>query len=105
MQTDNPVDGHVDNSLAAIFTMMLPGLGQMLERRIITGLIWSLAVGGGYLLNGWFGMVVHVLCILDAAFYGHLGNFFSKVAWPQRIAMLSGLVALITYTCMRTALF
>lgn len=102
---ENPVDGHVDNYLAAIFTMMLPGLGQMLERRIITGLIWAVVVGGGYLLNGWLGMVVHVLCILDAAFYGQVRALFNNAGWGKKIVMLAGLVALLIYTCMRTALF
>lgn len=89
----NPVDGHVDNSLAAIFTMMLPGLGQMLKARVIPGVIWSLGVGGGYLLNGWLGLSIHVLCILDAAFGGGVG----ETSFLRKSFFFAGLVVLLTY--------
>lgn len=101
----NPVDGHVDNSLAAIFTMMLPGLGQMLKNRIIPGIIWSVAVGGGYLINGWLGLAVHVICILDAAFDGNLANLIRPDSLAKKCLMLFGLAVLLVYTCLRTALF
>lgn len=97
----NPVDGYVDNSLAAIFTMMLPGLGQMLKDRIIPGVMWSVAVGGGYLLNGWLGLALHVTCILDAAFNGGLASS----SHFRKFLFFTGLIALLTYTCLRTALF
>ena len=101
----NPVDGYIDNSLAAIFTMMLPGLGQMLKERIIPGIIWALLVGGGYLLNGWLGLMFHVLCILDAAFSGGLTHLFTTTSVPKKCSLFLGLSALLVYTCLRTALF
>lgn len=101
----NPVDGHVDNSLAAVFTMMLPGLGQMLKDRVIPGIFWSLAVGGGYLLNGWLGLVIHVMCILDAAFQGSFKSLFKATSIYKKLIAFIGLVVLLTYTCLRTALF
>ncbi len=101
----NPVDGYIDNSLAAIFTMMLPGLGQMLKERIIPGIIWALLVGGGYLLNGWLGLMFHVLCILDAAFWGGLTHLFTTTSVPKKCSLFLGLSALLVYTCLRTALF
>jgi len=102
---ENPVDGHVDDSIAAIFTMMLPGLGQMLKRRIMPGLIWSVAVGGGYLLNGWIGLFLHVLCILDVAFGEGLKSLFKTASWGKRCTLFVGLAVLLVYTCYRTALF
>ncbi|MFP5386716.1 MAG: hypothetical protein ACLGHN_11595 [Bacteriovoracia bacterium] len=102
---ENPVDTNVDNSIAAIFTMMLPGLGQMLKRRIIPGIFWSVAVGGGYLVNGWLGLFLHVLCILDAAFGGNLKEKFESTGWFKRCSLLIGLTVLLIYTCLRTALF
>jgi TM2 domain-containing membrane protein YozV len=101
----NPVDGYVDNSLAAVFTMMLPGLGQMLKERVIPGIIWALLVGGGYLLNGWLGLFFHVLCILDAAFSGGLSHLLSTASIQKKCTLFIGLFALLVYTCLRTALF
>lgn len=101
----NPVDNKVDNSIACVFTMMLPGLGQMLKNQIIPGVVWSVVVGGGYLINGWFGLGVHVLCILDAAFSNEDRSVILKRHWIQKTIMFSGLSMLIIYTCLRTALF
>lgn len=105
MEQQNPVDGHVDNSIAAIFTFMLPGLGQMLKRRIIPGVFWAVAVGGGYLINGWLGLALHIICILDVAFGEGLADGFNKSGWLKRCSLLMGLTALVIYTCLRTALF
>lgn len=101
----NPVDGYMDNSLAAVFTMMLPGLGQMLKNQIIPGLVWAVLVGGGYLVNGWVGLALHVLCILDAALGRGLETILSTGSPLKKVALGVSLFALITYTCLRTALF
>lgn len=101
----NPVEGYMDNTFAAIFTMMLPGLGQMLLSRVIPGLFWSVAVGGGYLLNGWLGLFIHVLCILDAAFSGSLNSIYKEMNWSRKCTLFIGLSTLLIYTCLRTALF
>ena len=101
----NPVDGYMDNSIAAVFTMMLPGLGQMLLDRTIPGLIWTVLVGGGYLINGWLGLTIHVLCILDAAFVGGFSKLLGNYSPVKKVAVLAGLTSLIIYTCLRTALF
>lgn len=101
----NPVEGYMDNTLAAIFTMMLPGLGQMLKDKVIPGIIWAVFVGGGYLVNGWLGLAFHVLCILDAALGGGFSHFLKGHHPARKCAMVLGLSALIIYTCLRTALF
>ena len=101
----NPVDKPIDNSLAAIFTMMLPGLGQMLQGKIIPGIVWSVMVGGGYLVSGWVGLAFHVCCILDAALLGGISGVFTRSGWVKKVIMFVGLTALIIYTCLRTALF
>jgi hypothetical protein len=101
----NPVDSKVDNSIACIFTMMLPGLGQLLKNQIIPGIIWSLAVGGSYLINGWLGLSFHVLCILDAALSSQNKSVFNTISWPRKLLLFAGLSCLVIYTCLRTALF
>lgn len=94
-----------DNIIAAVFTMMLPGLGQMIKERAIPGIVWAVAVGGGYLLNGWAGLTFHVLCILDAAFSGGFPSLFTRKEWLKKSLLLFGLTALLIYTVLRTALF
>lgn len=101
----NPVDGYMDNTLAAIFTMMLPGLGQLLKSKAIPGIIWAIVVGSGYILNGWVGLFFHVLCILDAAFEGSVIALLRPTGWMKKGTLLLGLVLLLIYTCLRTALF
>jgi hypothetical protein len=63
----NPAIKSVPNSFAAIMTMMLPGLGQMLKGQIMPGIFWALGVGFGYFSYFWPGLVIHAICILDAA--------------------------------------
>jgi TM2 domain-containing membrane protein YozV len=65
--SNNPAIKSVPNSFAAIMTMMLPGLGQMLKGQIMPGIFWSLGVGFGYFSYFWPGIVIHSFCILDAA--------------------------------------
>lgn len=101
----NPVDSKVDNYIACMFTMMLPGLGQMLKSQIIPGIFWSLAVGGSYLINGWLGLSFHMLCILDAALTPQNNSETKSTSLTRKILMFSGLSCLLIYTCLRTALF
>lgn len=101
----NPVDGYMDNTLAAIFTMMLPGLGQMLKEKPIPGIAWAVIVGSSYILNGWVGLFFHVLCILDAAFGGAVVSLVKPTDWKRKGILLGGLILLLIYTCLRTALF
>lgn len=63
----NPAIKSVPNSFAAIMTMMLPGLGQMLKGQIMPGIFWALGVGFGYFSYFWPGLIIHAFCILDAA--------------------------------------
>lgn len=64
---ENPAIKSVPNSFAAIMTMMLPGLGQMLKGQIMPGIFWAMAVGFGYFGYFWPGLIIHTVCILDAA--------------------------------------
>ena len=82
--------------------MMIPGLGQMLKDQYIIGIIWPLVIGGGYLINTWIGLPIHVICILDAGLSGSsaLGNKSFKT-----YALYLAVLALLVYTCLRTDLF
>ena len=63
----NPVDYETPNSLAAVWSMMLPGLGQMMKGQIMPGIIWAFLTAGGYYAFFWPGITIHILCVLDAA--------------------------------------
>lgn len=94
---DNPVDYKTPNSIAAIWSMMLPGLGQLLKGRVMPGIFWAILVGGGYFAYFWPGLFFHALCILDAAFYKGEGSFLSLESWPKRIGFLLMVAFLLGY--------
>jgi TM2 domain-containing membrane protein YozV len=104
MKSKNPVDHEVTSPLAAIWSMMLPGLGQMMKSRPMAGLIWAFVVAAGYYAYFWPGLVIHGLCILDAALYEGKGSFVSFETWPKRIGFLVLIVALGVYIYYRNTL-
>ena len=97
MDSNNPVEFKTDNSLAALWSMMLPGLGQMMKGRIIPGIIWAGIVASGYYAFFWPGLIVHALCILDAGFYKGNGSFMELSSWPKRFAFLILIALLLGY--------
>lgn len=97
----NPVDHEVDNSIAAIWSMMLPGLGQMMKGQIMPGLIWAGAVGFGYFAFFWPGLVLHAFCIIDAAVNKGKNSWIGFDTWPKRIAFVCLVLALLVYIVYR----
>lgn len=100
---NNPVDYHTPNSLAAIWSMMLPGLGQLMKGRTMAGLYWAFFVAGGYFSYFWPGMTLHALCILDAAFYKSNGSFIDLDTWPKRLGFLGLVGSLLVYIVVRNS--
>lgn len=96
-KSNNPIEYKTPNALAAIWSMMLPGLGQMMKGRIMPGIFWSVLVAGGYYAYFWPGITMHALCILDAAFYQGDGSFLSLDSWKKRFAFLGLIVSLLAY--------
>lgn len=99
--SDNPVDHKVDNSIAAIWSMMLPGLGQLMKNQIMPGIFWALFTGFGYFAFFWPGLIIHGLCILDAAFNKGENSWIGFDTWPKRICFALLLIFLITYIVIR----
>lgn len=98
--TTGPIDYKTPNALAAIWSMMLPGLGQMMKGQILPGIFWAALVAGGYYAFFWPGLIFHTLCILDAAFTKGHGSWLGLESWPQRfffLAMVAGLLAYIYF--------
>lgn len=99
--SDNPVNNEVDNSIAALWSMMLPGLGQLLKGQVMPGIFWALAVGCSYFAYFWPGLLVHSLCILDAAFNKGNNSWIGlDTIWKKALFALI-VVALIGYVIFR----
>ncbi len=53
--------------VAAALSLVLPGLGQVYQRRILWGIIWLLVTVAGYMFFIIPGIILHILCIISAA--------------------------------------
>jgi TM2 domain-containing membrane protein YozV len=53
--------------IAAVLSLIIPGLGQIYKGQIINGLFWLVLVACGYFFLIIPGLVLHFLCILGAA--------------------------------------
>lgn len=99
--SENPVEYKVDNSIAAIWSMMLPGLGQLMKGQIMPGIFWALFVGFGYFAFFWPGLIFHAVCILDAAF-SKGENSIASINSPQKKILFACLIiALLIYIVVR----
>jgi TM2 domain-containing membrane protein YozV len=99
--SENPVNHKVDNSIAAVWSMMLPGLGQLMKGQIMPGIIWAFVVGCGYFAFFWPGLIFHTLCILDAAFNKGDNTWIGLDSLPKKITFAALVLGLITYIIMR----
>ncbi|GEM_PF-1690607 len=100
-QLPNPVEFQVPNSVAAIWSMMLPGLGQMMKGQIMPGIFWSLGVASGYYAYFWPGLTLHAFCILDAALNRGGNSWLDLSTWPKRIGFVALAAGLISYIVFR----
>jgi TM2 domain-containing membrane protein YozV len=102
-KSDNPIEYTTPNSLAAIWSMMLPGLGQMMKGQVMAGVIWGALVSSGYFAYFWPGLTFHALCILDAALYKGTGSFLSLGTWKKRFAFIGLIAFLLIYIVFRNS--
>ena len=54
-------------SVAAILSLFIPGVGQMYKGRIGEGVMWLIFTPIGYVLFILPGLILHIICIIDAA--------------------------------------
>jgi TM2 domain-containing membrane protein YozV len=66
--------------LAAVFSLFIPGAGQLYAGRVVAAILWFLVVSAGYALI-LPGLVLHLFCIVSAAAAAHRLN--SSVARLQ----------------------
>jgi TM2 domain-containing membrane protein YozV len=98
---ENPVETKVDNSIAAIWSMMLPGLGQLMKGQIMPGIFWAMVVGFGYFAFFWPGLILHACCILDAAFNKGQNVWIGIDTLPKKMTFAALILALLTYIVYR----
>jgi hypothetical protein len=55
------------NGVAAVLSLFIPGAGQMYKGRVGAGLMWLIFTILGYLLFVVPGIILHLLCIFNAA--------------------------------------
>ncbi|MCP3136251.1 DUF5683 domain-containing protein [Pyxidicoccus xibeiensis] len=54
--------------IAGVLSVLFPGLGQLYKGQLIRAILWFCFVGAGYFLLVVPGVILHVLCVLGAAF-------------------------------------
>jgi TM2 domain-containing membrane protein YozV len=48
--------------IAGTLSLLIPGLGQIYNGRILVGIIWMLVFGISWIGSvGWFGLIIHVI--------------------------------------------
>ena len=56
--------------MSALLSLLIPGLGQVAQRRVLTGFCWFAASAVAWIATlGTLGWVVNVLAAFDAALY------------------------------------
>jgi TM2 domain-containing membrane protein YozV len=62
--------GSTGNVIAALVSLFIPGLGQLIQGRLLAALFVFLAAGGLWIITfGWLGWLGHLLACLEAASY------------------------------------
>lgn len=59
--------GSTGNVLAALCSFFIPGLGQLLQGRLLIALIQFVLAGVLWIF--WLGWIVHLWSVIDAALY------------------------------------
>jgi len=63
----NGGQGSAGNVIAAVFCFFIPGLGQLVQGRLLLAVIMFVAAGLLWLI--WLGWIIHLWSILDAALW------------------------------------
>jgi TM2 domain-containing membrane protein YozV len=81
MQESAPGPGSGGNVIAALASLILPGLGQLAQGRILSALLQLVFSGVLWLISfGWLGWLGHLLAALDAALWrGPGGETYRRI--------------------------
>ena len=62
--------GSAGNVIAALASFFIPGLGQLLQGRVLKAILMFVLAGGVWLITfGTFGWIIHLWSVIDAAVY------------------------------------
>jgi TM2 domain-containing membrane protein YozV len=64
---ESPGPGSTGNVLAAICSFFIPGLGQLVQGRLLAAIIQFVLAGVLWIF--WLGWLVHLWSVVDAAIY------------------------------------
>jgi TM2 domain-containing membrane protein YozV len=70
--------------LAALLSLWIPGLGQLYAGRVVSGILWFLCVGLGYVLI-LPGLILHLFCIVSASSAASAER--ARLAQPQQLRL------------------
>ncbi len=80
MQQSAPAPGSGGNVIAALASLVLPGLGQLAQGRVLSALLQLVFSGVLWLISfGWLGWLGHILAALDAALWRGPGETYRRV--------------------------
>ena len=65
--SDSPGPGSAGNVIAAVCSFFIPGLGQLVQGRLLLALIMFVLAGLLWLI--WLGWLIHLWSVIDAALY------------------------------------
>jgi DNA-directed RNA polymerase subunit RPC12/RpoP len=63
----DPSQGDFRPGVAALLSFLIPGAGQMYRGKVGIGLLWFFGVVLGYILMVVPGVILHLLCVFNAA--------------------------------------
>lgn len=62
--------GSAGNVIAAVCSFFIPGLGQLVQGRLLAAVVQFVLAGIIWVVTfGWLGWIVHIYSIIDAARY------------------------------------
>ncbi len=86
MHQSAPAPGSAGNVIAALASLVLPGLGQLAQGRVLSALLQLVFSGVLWLISfGWLGWLGHILAALDAALWRGPRYRFSASRDPGRM--------------------
>lgn len=59
-------DSTTGNMIAGIASFFIPGFGQILKLKILSGILWFVFTGIGYFFLVVPGVILHFFCIINA---------------------------------------
>jgi hypothetical protein len=59
--------GSWNPGIAAVLSLVIPGAGQMYKGEVGQGIVWLLCVAVGYSMFVFPGLILHIICIVNAS--------------------------------------